>query len=346
MIIIRAYKELDQYSGRKMRMKDILVVGLGSMGKRRVRLLQAREDVKTIVGVDGRDDRRAEAINLGIQTAVSIEVALNMYPQISCAFVCTSPLSHAAVIGECLRAKLHVFTEINLVSDEYDENIMLAEENNKVLFLSSTPMYRKETQFIRNQVKEIGENVNYIYHVGQYLPDWHPWERINDFFVGDKRTNGCREILGIELPWMVDTFGDIDKIFAAHNKMSKLPLDFDDNYFVQIQHKNGNKGIFIADVVCRNAVRNLEVYSENLYLKWDGKPTGLEQYDFDERALRTIELYKQVDYRDGYQATIIENAYAAEIDEFFACIRGQAKQRHGFEKDKQIIHWMDRIEKS
>ena len=38
-----------------------LVVGLGSMGKRRIRLMQDMYPEDEIVGVDGREDRRNEA---------------------------------------------------------------------------------------------------------------------------------------------------------------------------------------------------------------------------------------------------------------------------------------------
>ena len=37
--------------------------------------------------------------------------------------VCTAPLAHAAVIGELLDHDLPVFTELNLVSDGYRENM-------------------------------------------------------------------------------------------------------------------------------------------------------------------------------------------------------------------------------
>ena len=51
-------------------------------------------------------------------------------------------------------------------------------------------------------LQEFSRPVNYIYHIGQYLPDWHPWENYKNFFVGDKRTGGVREIFGIDLPWL------------------------------------------------------------------------------------------------------------------------------------------------
>ncbi|MDE6927475.1 MAG: hypothetical protein K2P06_01985, partial [Muribaculaceae bacterium] len=66
----------------------------------------------------------------------------------------------------------------------------------------------------------------YIYHVGQYLPEWHPWENYQDFFVGDKRTNGCREIMAIEFPWLIETFGEIREVSVLHDKMSHLNIDY------------------------------------------------------------------------------------------------------------------------
>ncbi len=48
---------------------------------------------------------------------------------------------------------------------------------------------------------------------------------------------------------------------------------------------------------------------------------------------------------DGYQANIIENAYAAEIDAFFAVLDGTSSgQMYGFQEDLNVLSWIDRIE--
>lgn len=114
-----------------------LVVGLGSMGKRRIRLMQDMYPEDEIVGVDGREDRRNEAkeqfkINCFASIAEAREKA------VEAAFVCTSPLSHNKIITECLNNGWNVFTELNLVSDGYEENIALAKKKQCKLFLSST----------------------------------------------------------------------------------------------------------------------------------------------------------------------------------------------------------------
>lgn len=324
-------------------MKSI-VIGLGSMGKRRIRLMQKRQDVDRIVGIDSKEERRQECEELyHITTVASFEEAVRL-DNFDCAFICTSPLSHAVLVNKCLTAGLHVFTEINLVSDGYAENIKLAAEMNKVLFLSSTFLYREETKYIHDQVVKQNKPTNYIYHIGQYLPDWHPWEAYKNFFVGDKRTNGCREIMAIEMPWISETFGDIECVKSAHDKMSTLDVDYDDNYVIHVKHKNGNKGILVIDVVSRKAVRNFEAYSEDLYLAWNGTPQGLTEYDFTRKENRAVQLYESIEHTDGYQATVIENAYANEIDEFFAVVRGERDQTYGFNKDFVTLQWLDRIE--
>lgn len=324
---------------------DAVVIGLGSMGKRRIRLLSERNDVEHIYGVDARKDRREEAeAALHIKAYGCLEDVVNEHDNVDCAFVCTSPLTHKNIIKMCLKNQLHVFTEINLLSDGYQENIELAQKNGKKLFLSSTFLYRKEVQCIQDEVRRQKDKVNYIYHVGQYLPEWHPWENYQDFFVGDKRTNGCREIMAIEFPWLIETFGEIREVSVLHDKMGHLNIDYSDNYMIQIEHNNGDKGMLITDVVCPKAVRNLEIYAENLYLVWDGTPSGLKKYDKEKKEFKNIRPYDSINHKEGYQETVIENAYADEIDDFISVILNDQVQRYGFEKDYEVLEWIDRIE--
>ena len=150
----------------------LLIVGLGSMGKRRARLTKGIDAAIQIVGVDTAESRRDEALRLGLADAAYAtigEAVAAEHPD--AALVCTAPLAHAAVIGELLDNDLPVFTELNLVSDGYRENMAKAAAKKLPLFLSSTMLYRRETQYIKQQVAEFGKPVHYIYHIGQYLPD-------------------------------------------------------------------------------------------------------------------------------------------------------------------------------
>lgn len=319
---------------------NICVIGLGSMGKRRIRLLKQLISGSYIVGVESNQERRK---------TVEDEYGVKCYPSLSdvdvyleCAFVCTSPQFHAAIIKECLEKKLHVFSEINLISDLYDENIQSARQNGRILFLSSTPMYKEEMREIDKRIKQNGNPCAYQYHVGQYLLDWHPWDKLNDFFVSNKDTNGCRELFAIELPWIQHTFGKIKRVNVIKAKLTDLHLEFPDTYLVQIQHENGNIGSLNVDVVSRQAVRKLEIYNEELYIKWDGTPDSLFEKDLANGELKKIPAGAYV-HKNGYGAFINEYAYAREIEEFFEVIKGKTPL-YGFENDKEILDIIDEIE--
>ena len=244
---------------------------------------------------------------------------------------------------QCLKAGLHVFTEINLVCDWYAEALALAEKKGLKLFISSTFLYRREIEYITEAVRN--DTVNYIYHSGQYLPDWHPWESYKDFFVSDKRTNACREILAIELPWIVQAFGEIESLHVMRGKNSTLELDFNDNYMISIRHRNGNKGVFCQDIIARKGLRRLEVYSEQKHLFWEGTPESLSTYDLVSKSVRPVSLYASVEHREGYNANIIEDAYREELVDFFSYLSGKSTPRHSFAADQRMLKMVDDIEK-
>ena len=211
----------------------LLIVGLGSMGKRRARLAKGIDASIELCGVDLSEERRTseEVRRLGIDAYPDIPTAVAArHPD--AALVCTAPITHSGIIGQLLDEGLPVFTELNLVSDGYTENMAKAKAKGLPLFLSRTMLYRGETQYIKQQVAEFKKPVNYIYHIGQYLPDWHPWENYKNFFVGDKRTSGVREIFGIDLPWLLDAFGPVKSVYVEKDKLSDLELPYPDSWFV------------------------------------------------------------------------------------------------------------------
>ncbi len=323
----------------------ILVVGLGSMGQRRIRLLKKVKPEAVIVGVDSDQERmRIIGNKLKIATCSELGEALRD-SEVQCAVISTSPGSHAGIIQKCLESNLHVFTELNLVSTGYNDNIKLAEEKKKKLFLSSTFLYRNEIRYIMGKMQKQTGNVNYCYHVGQYLPDWHPWESYEDFFVREKETNGCRELFAIELPWLIKTFGEIESIKVLAGNSTSLKISYYDNYLTLIQHKTGHKGMLAIDIVSRKAVRNLEIFGEEMYITWDGVPAGLKEYDFRKKEERVVKLYDSVDSIKGYEAFIVENAYENELRKFFNEIECDDKSIYSLKEDEATLAWIDYIEK-
>lgn len=321
----------------------VLIIGLGSMGKRRLRLIKQYNSNLHISGVDSNHTRAEE-----VKTQYSIDVYSSIeeaFKQVGfdCCFVCTSPLSHAAIISDLLSRNVHIFTELNLVKDKYD-SIIEASYHDNIVFLSSTLLYRKDIEYIKNRVD--GKVVDYIYHTGQYLPDWHTWENYKEFFVGDKRTNGCREIFAIDLPWITKTFGKITNYSVRKSKLSKLDIDYNDNYLLLLEHETGSSGILCVDVVSRKAMRRLEVLSEDVHLFWNGTPDSLVDFDIDSKTEKKINVYENISKDNNYCDNIIENAYLDEIKTFFNAIesKNRSEIKYSFEDDLEILDLIDNFE--
>ncbi len=314
------------------------------MGKRRIRLLREIKEIE-VFGIDNNISRCLEVKEkYGLKCFSSIKDAVET-ESLSAAFICTSPLSHASIINECLKNNLHVFTEINLVSDGYEENMKLAQKKGLVLFLSSTFLYRKETQTIIEKVKDHCAKLNYIYHVGQYLPDWHPWESYNNYFIGNNRTNGCREIMAIDLPWLWTAFGPVKKLHAVKSKNTNLAIDYNDNYLITLEHISGCKGVFVVDVITRKSIRHLDIYGEDLQISWDGTPDSLMEYNFNSKEMRVVKLEDASEHEEGYAAFITENPYREEINAFLSQISNPSLvPAWDFNKDETILKVIDEIE--
>lgn len=325
---------------------NIVIIGLGSMGKRRARIVRRLYPGFHVAGIDMQEERRkAFAEEFSVLVFASLAEALAKMP-LDAAIISTSPLSHGDIAHECLSAGLHVFTEINLQSYRYEENMNLAQSKNLRLFLSSTFLYRKEIQYTIRKAVMTEEPLSYMYHVGQYLPDWHPWEDYRNYFVAKRESNACRELFAIELPWLTSAFGAIEEVHVVSNKMTQLELPYHDNYMVTILHQGGCKGVLTVDIVSREAVRDLCVYGENLFIQWDGTPAGLKEKNLDTKELVSVALYgnEAVRHDDNYSRNVIENAYENEIEAFVACITRNEKPVYGYKEDLKILSWIDKIE--
>lgn len=323
---------------------NIAVIGLGSMGKRRIRLLKDEYPEITLIGVDGRIDRQEEVQSIfDLKTYTSLDEATGK-ENLDAVIISTSPISHEAIIRNALDNELHVFTEINLINDYYDEVMLIAKEKGRQLYLSSTFLHRKEIQFIENKISD-DKQVTYRYHVGQYLPDWHPWESYKDFFVSNKKTNGCREIFAIELPWITSVFGNFKTVEVQRAKISTLELDYPDTYSLLVTHESGIQGTINVNIVSRESRRELQIIGEQITINWNGTPDSLRAWSTEDNSMQSIQLYDTFMNLEGYAKNIIEDAYLAEIKEYVSLLRGEIHQtKYSFIKDKTIIDWINVFE--
>lgn len=320
-----------------------LIVGLGSMGKRRIRNLQAL-GVKSIIGFDMREDRRLEAAErCHIQVFSNIEDAMVAAPDALIISVPPDLHVHYAMIA--IKAGKPFFTEASVVADSMEKMIEQMRARNVIGFPSCTMRFFPGPRRIKALIKNgaIGQPLAWVYHSGQYLPDWHPWESIKDFYVSKRQTGGCREIVPFELVWLTDLFGGIKAITAQRGKVSALPCDIDDIYQLQIRHANGIVGSLTVDVISRPAIRHMRVLGSEGTIEWDNSKRVVGVYQanrdkWDEEGLTSGTMEK------GYMSP--EEPYIEELKTFIECIKTNTAPAYTFEDDLEILRLLRAAEES
>lgn len=240
----------------------ILVIGLGSMGKRRIRNLQAL-GYTDIDGFDVREDRRADsAQKYGIKVFDAFEDALAKH-RYDAMVISTSPAHHMTYAWAGLKSGLSCFIEASVVDADRILELHRRVQGTAVLMAPSCTMRyypgpKKVKELIRAGV--IGRPLCVNYQTGQYLPDWHPWERIQDFYVSARETGGCREIIPFELTWLSDVFGEPEPLACAKSKLTDMKADIDDIYHCLLRFPEGVLASITVDVISRpHSTRELRV---------------------------------------------------------------------------------------
>ncbi|MEO5374465.1 MAG: Gfo/Idh/MocA family oxidoreductase [Alphaproteobacteria bacterium] len=324
-----------------------LIVGLGSMGKRRVRNLK-RLGVTDITGFDPRADRRAEAAAAyGIETvgdwAAAEALAVDAW------VISTPPDTHLDYGFKALDRGIAFFAEASVTDERAPEMIRRLKETGGVGCPSCTMRYYAGPRKIKELVASgvIGRPLMMTYHVGQWLPDWHPWESYKDFYVSKRATGACREIVPFELTWLVDILGDVDAVTCMRGKVSDLDCDIDDVYQLLLKFRSGLSGHLAVDVVARPAVRMFRLNGREGTIEWDHgqnvvrlwTATGeANKYDLQvfDLAAGTVEA--------GYIHA--EEPYVDEMRDFVAAVRRERPWPYPFESDEHVLSLLVRAERS
>jgi predicted dehydrogenase len=298
-----------------------LVVGLGSMGKRRVRNLLALGHER-IAGFDPREDRRTEAqTKYNIRTYAGFAEAVADWSP-DALIISTSPEHHMTYAWEGFERRIPCFIEASVV--DADRILALHQriaDTPLVIVPSCTMRYfpgpRRVAELIR--AGAIGKPLNICYQTGQYLPDWHPWERVEDFYVSNRATGACREIVPFELTWLNGIFGVPEPLACVKAKLTDINADIDDVYHCILRYPEGVLANICVEVISRpKATRELRVLGSE----------GEIVFSADERCVRHASTGSPEWIRFDLSTGTVEQKYInpeepyiAEMGDFIAAVR-------------------------
>ena len=321
---------------------NFLVVGLGSMGKRRVRCLYSLGH-ENIVGFDMRDDRRKEVVEQhGIKTVEKVEDV--DFDAIDAIIISTPPDKHLDYVRLAIEKNKPSFVEASVILEGLANVRIDAEEKGLLVAPSCTLRFHPAVKTIKNIVEggRYGKVTNFSYHSGQYLPDWHPWEKVTDYYVSKKEVNACREIVPFELTWIVDIIGPVKNASAFYGQTMDVGANVNDTYAITMEFKD-SYGTMIVDVVSRSAVRSLLLNMELGQIKWDWNDNNLKLYSSKTEIWKEIEVTTG-QAAEGYNPNIIEEMYIEELETFISAINKQELWPNTLDDDISILKTLRKLE--
>ena len=327
-------------------MQSILVIGLGSMGNRRIRCLKYLNEKYVIYGFDTNKIRRHDAeISHKIITYDNYD--LYFKNKIDLVIISTPPDHHEIYVFDCLKKNIKFFVEAGVFNENFIKIQRFLFNNLNIGMPSSTLYFHPAISKIKNIISnnELGSISNIIYHSGQYLPDWHTYENVSDFYVSNKKTGGAREIVPFELTWLTKLFGFPRFIYGNCKKTINIEgaETIDDTYNVILEYNNFSINL-IVDVVSRYATRKLTINGDIAQLEWS--------WDKDEILIKSNDnilkrSYSALPSNNKYNKNISEEMYIKEMDKFINYdIDYKCNIVNNFFREEQVIELLNKVEKS
>jgi predicted dehydrogenase len=321
----------------------VLVIGQGSMGRRRVRNLLHVGGIDVAAFEPASERREQAAVESGIRVFATFDDGLAWHPD--ALVISTPPDRHHEYALRAAELGLHFFTEASVVPGETRELIAAVAGKPIVAAPSCTLRFHPGIRFMRRRIAggAIGRPLLVLHHVGQHLADWHPWEDYRTFYVARRETGPAREIVPFELNWMTYLFGELTSIEGICDKVSSLEVDVDDVYAGLVRFESGVTGTLVVEVVSRPAVRSARIVGEDGTLVWDFG--AREVREWDRAAGRWIGHPDPPPVEGPGGAWVAENMYIEEMRGFLGAIGGDPEAYpFSLEQDDRLLKGLAGLE--
>jgi len=295
--------------------RDILIVGLGSIGRRHLANLRALGWPNIRLCRSGRTTG-VDTDLAGFPVDYDLVAALSRCPL---AVIVSNPSAlHVPMALDAARAGAHVFIEKPLSNnlDGIAELEALVADRGLIAAVGFqfrfNPGLRQVLTWLR--AGAIGAVVSAQVHWGEYLPDMHPWE---DYCAGyaARAELGGGVLLTLCHPfdylrWLL---GEIEHVSAIESRCDTLGLAVDTCVDVTARFECGATAHLHLNFVERPSNHQLTLIGTEGTIRWSDTDSAAHRYRVTPRAWETIGA------PDGFERNWM---FRDEMRHFLACLRG------------------------
>jgi len=292
-----------------------LVIGCGSIGERHVRNLITLGERDILVHDVNKERMRLVQRRYGVGTRQDLDSALG--EELDAVLVCTPPVTHIPLARRVLDAGLNVFVEkpISHTMDGVDEVIKMAKRKRLVLAVGYNFRFHPGMRKVKEMLEDgsIGQVVWGRAIVGQYLPNWRPWQNYRRSYTARREMGGGIILDGShEIDYMRWLVGEVESVVCFAGKLSSLKVNVEDSADILMRHRKGRMSNVHMDFVRRDYFRECEIVGEEGTIRWSFPSGSVEWYSAKTKNWKTV-----------YGGCDPNAMYVEEMRHFIRCIRGK-----------------------
>lgn len=315
------------------------MVGLGSIGVRHLNNLHTL-GVHELGVVRTRNlPPPKEIIPKDVTVFQDIDLALSKKFDL---VVVANPTSlHLETLIKALKAGSHVYIEKPVAHEKRrlpELTRYLASNNPKVLVgcqLRMHPGLQKIEEWI-NQDK-LGKIYSVQVDLGEYLPDWHPWEDYRQTYAARADQGGGVVLTLIhELDYLHWLFGRPRGVFAVGGHRTSLELTVEDTALITYETERNICVQLRMDYWRKPPVRHMNIVAEKAIVDWD-YPARLTTLKQNGQILDKIELPPTWDRNE---------LFLSMMKEFIDSFSGRSSTRVTLQDGIDVLHTALAVKKS
>ena len=310
------------------KVKTALIIGAGSIGQRHIKNLRkiGIDNIVALRSKKGHFKKLPEALK--VVEVDNWEEAIASSPDVA---IISNPSSlHIETARKIVDHVKGVFIEKPLSdsTNECQQLIDILNEKKVVSFIGHNMMFHP---IVENIIKfynenDIGEVVNIQCQVGQWLPDWHPYENYKNAYYARKDLGGGVALTLIhEIHLALELAGLPVSVVGEVSKYNKLDLEVDVCSDLMIKHKTGAVSQIHLDYIQQPSHRSGLITFEMGWLSYDFTRIELiGQKNGDD--VHVIWSDKNYDYNKAYIDQMIE----------FVCFVEEGRLKHKYDAESSV----------
>jgi predicted dehydrogenase len=311
----------------------VLIVGLGSIGKRHARVVkQLRPEWETIALRRQAEGELPEGVD---HCVTSLDEALQFKPRIA---VIANPASHhVATAIPLAEAGVQLLVEKPISNMAGDVPALLdACRRHRVILMTAYNMrFLPSLQRFRQLVQEgrVGRVLSVRAEVGQYLPSWRPGSDYRSNVSAQAALGGGVLLeLSHEIDYLRWIFGEIDTVNASLLRQSALEIDVEDTAHLMLGFRGeaGHTPLVASldiDFIRHDTARSCIAIGDAGSLRWNALEGKVEFYAPGGTSWQVLETLP----------TQRDDSYLAEWRHFLDCVESGAQPMIGGEDGLAVL---------